>query len=427
MTVGLRLLLIAPYCNRADVGEAWSTYQWVSRLAVEHDVTVLTLERGGQEPVARQVPKARVVAWQEVSALRRYERFNAGLKPSYVLFYLRARRWIKRALRSGETFDVAHQVSPLALRYPSPAAGLLQPLVVGPLGGSLATPLGFQSEFGTSPWFVRMRALDAWRFRWDPILRGTYRSADVILGVAPYVRDLLLNIGVRRFEWMSETGIDSLPEARAWRRRGPGELRLLFVGRLVRSKGARDAIRALALLQDLPGITLDLVGDGDDRETCEREVLERGLGSRVRFHGRLSRERVNEFYRIADAFLFPSFREPSGNVVFEAMSYGLPVITADAGGPGFVVDDTCGIRIRPGNPEQYARDLAGAVRRMASERDLVERLGEGARRRVADVALWEAKVLRVTSLYRELKEAEEERVQTRSNLSMPHEPLGNAT
>ena len=46
------------------------------------------------------------------------------LKPGYISFYMQARRWIKNSLQSGDTFDVAHQVTPASLRYPSPAAGL---------------------------------------------------------------------------------------------------------------------------------------------------------------------------------------------------------------------------------------------------------------------------------------------------------------
>ena len=42
------------------------------------------------------------------------------LKPGYVPFYFRARRWIRQALARGERFDLAHQPVPVAMRYPSP-------------------------------------------------------------------------------------------------------------------------------------------------------------------------------------------------------------------------------------------------------------------------------------------------------------------
>ena len=130
-------------------------------------------------------------------------------------------------------------------------------------------------------------------------------------------------------------------------------------------------------------LSLDIVGDGCDRGACEALARQLGLGQRVRFHGWLPRERIDAFYRDADVFVFPSYREPGGNVTFEAMGHGLPLVVSDRGGPGTVVDETCGIRVHPDSPDQYAQDLASAVGRLVREPALRLALGQGARRRVA--------------------------------------------
>ena len=49
------------------------------------------------------------------------------------------------------------------------------------------------------------------RLRRDPSLRRTYQQAGCVLGIAPYVRDRLAGVGLRRFEVMSETGLVALP------------------------------------------------------------------------------------------------------------------------------------------------------------------------------------------------------------------------
>ncbi len=123
-----RLLLITSACDREDVGEAWSGFQWVSRLAARHDVTLLTMHRRDRTPPSRQISNARVVEWRDAKLLARQERINSMLKPGWIPFYCGARRWIRDALARGEHFDLAHQLLPLALRYPSPAAGLGIPL-----------------------------------------------------------------------------------------------------------------------------------------------------------------------------------------------------------------------------------------------------------------------------------------------------------
>ena len=394
----LKLLLIAPTCDGDDIGEAWVGHQWVRRLSARHEVTLLTYYKRGSRPAAQQLPGARVIEWAEPPGLGRAERLNSLLKPGYVPFYFRARRWIRAALARGERFDLAHQPVPVAMRYPCPAAGLGLPYLMGPVGGSLESPPAFAAEEGTAPWYVGLRRLDALRLRRDRPLRRTYEQADCVIGIAPYVQDFLGGLALRRFEVMSETGIDELVPLVDRAGRGADPVRLLFVGRLVRTKGARDAIRAVGLATGVP-VTLDIVGDGPDRAACEALSAELGLTGRVRFHGRLPREQVASCYRAADIFLFPSYREPGGNVVFEAMAHGLPLIVSDLGGPGNVVDESCGLRLHPVTPESYARNLAGAVGKLAADPRLRAELGAGARRRVADVALWDNKVLHLESLY----------------------------
>src|ERR1035437_9289704 len=165
----VRLLLVAPTCDADDVGEAWVAYQWASRLAEEHEVTLLTYFKRGRQPAGEQLRGLRVIEWQEPPLIGRAERLNSMLKPAYIPFYLRTRRWIRRAQANRETFDIAHQVTPVATRYPSPAAGFSFPLAAGPVGGRLPDPPGFKGE-DTSPCVVGLRSLDGFRLRHDPIL-----------------------------------------------------------------------------------------------------------------------------------------------------------------------------------------------------------------------------------------------------------------
>ncbi|MCL3817852.1 glycosyltransferase family 4 protein [Aeromicrobium wangtongii] len=391
----LRLLLVAPTIDGTDVGESWVAHQWASHLSERFDTTVLTYRKRGRPSAAAQLPRARVVEWLEPRGLGRAERLNSLAKPGYVPFYLRARRWIREALARGERFDIGHQPLPVAMRYPSPLAGLGIPYVLGPVGGSLDSPAGFE-DGDTAPWYVGLRRADAWRLQHDRLLRRTYEDAAVVLGIAPYVGDALRAVPVRDLRFLAETALDVLPDRRPVPH-GP-TVHLLFVGRLVRTKGAREAIRAMAMLRE-HDVVLDVVGDGFDRAECERLVAELDLGGSVRFHGSRSRSEVEQFYRSADVFVFPSFREPGGNVVFEAMGHHLPVVTCDRGGPGAAVDDTCGIRVPVQSPDQLVRDLADAITTLVADPHLRSSMGDAARARVERIGLWPAKVDQISQLY----------------------------
>ncbi|MFD2797238.1 glycosyltransferase family 4 protein [Promicromonospora vindobonensis] len=394
------VLLVAPACDGEDVGESWLAYQWAHLLSQRFHVTLLSTYKKGHVPPSRQLPAVRVVEWAEPPLVHRAERLNSLLQPAYVPFYVRARRYVRRRLAAGDRFDVAHQVTPVALRYPSPVVGLGVPLVVGPVGGSLESPPAFALEEGATPWYQRLRGLDRFRLRRDPLLRATYEGADCVVGIAPYVRELLGDLRLRRFEELGDVAVHAVPPLND-RSGRPGPVRLLHVGRLVRTKGARDVIRAMTLLRDLP-VVLDVVGDGPDRAACADLVRDLGLEDRVLVHGAVSRAEVDHFYERADVFVFPSYREPGGAVVLEAMAHGLPLVVCGRGGPGANVSDACAVRLPAESPAQLARDVATAVRRLVTDPGLRLRMGDAAREHVAATHLWDRRIERMTDLYEQV-------------------------
>ncbi len=126
----------------------------------------------------------------------------------------------------------------------------------------------------------------------------------------------------------------------------------------MRTKGLRDAVRALGHLADLPHAVLTSAGEGEEIDLCREEARRLGVADRVRFLGRIPRAQVEELYREADLFLFPSFREPAGNVLYEAQRWGLPCIAADRGGPAFIVDDEDVMHVPVTDPETYPQETS---------------------------------------------------------------------
>lgn len=398
------VVLLAYRCAADDVGESRSNFEWACRLSDHCELTVLHARRKGERSLSHELRGARVIHWNDVGlphGTRALERIDSMAKPGHFVFFARARHWLKTTLRRGERIDVIHQLGPLAPRFSCAALGLGVPYMIGPVAGSLPTPAGFRDET-SEPWYQRARAVDALRYRFDPLLRSSYRNAAVVIGAGAYVRDVLRDLPMRRFTAIAETAAPPVSSRSSPTRRAPGAARLLFVGRLIRTKGARDAIRALAHLADRPAIELDIVGEGPDRAACEREAQQIGVAGRVRFHGRVPRAEVDAFYAAADIFVFPSFREPSGNVVYEALAHGLPSIVADRGGPAEVIDDTCGRRVEPTDPATYAGGLAHAIRELADDPGLRQRLSDECRVRAATCESFDARIRRVVELYHEV-------------------------
>jgi len=122
-----------------------------------------------------------------------------------------------------------------------------------------------------------------------------------------------------------------------WRRFvcAPGEplpardpLALLFLARLVPTKGLDDALRALALVRAAgKAVTLDVVGDGPSRAGAEALARDLGLGAAVRFHGQVPEADTARFYATSGALVLPTEREGFSMTIFQAVAAGLPVLT----------------------------------------------------------------------------------------------------
>lgn len=399
----LRVLVIAPSLDGNDLSEPEWAFRWVEALSRRADVTVLASSRVRAEPLEQQLPNARVVTWPELRWLyQKFERFNAMAKPGLPLFVMQCRKWIREALERGETFDVGHQILPQGMRHVSAFASFDIPYVIGPLGGGLKTPPAFEEEVNaTRSLSARLRDFDDFRLRHDQALRRTYQRASLVLGVAPYVQDRLNGIELKRFHALPERGYGEFAPERD-RQQAIGQLTLFHAGRDIRTKALRDTIRALSHLRDMPGIRLVSAGDGEDLAACKAEAKALGVADRIKFLGRIPRGAVEQHYEAADVFCFPSFREPMGGVFFEAMAHGLPIVAAANGGPDFLIDDSCGIKVPITDPDCFSRGIADAIRTLAMDPELRVRLGAGSRARLKSFGSWDDKADLMLTFYQDI-------------------------
>jgi glycosyltransferase involved in cell wall biosynthesis len=106
-------------------------------------------------------------------------------------------------------------------------------------------------------------------------------------------------------------------------------LRLLFVARLIQTKGLFETIDAVSDLSDKNfHIVLDILGDGEIRKEAENRAKELNGADAINFHGHVSEETVEKFYRNSDLLIFPTYHhEGFPMVIFNAMANGLPIIT----------------------------------------------------------------------------------------------------
>lgn len=222
-------------------------------------------------------------------------------------------------------------------------------------------------------------------------LAAKVRSADAIACISLFCRDALLSLqpdptgDLAAKMHLVRMSVDaqhypSAGELRA--QRVAGDLRILFVGRLVPEKGPDVLVEAVRLLATGgTAVEVRIVGEGPLRGELQRLVSRAGLDDRVHLLGAVGQDELPDLYEWADVFCLPSFAEGVPAVLMEAMSSELPVVTTRiAGIPELVGDGVEGLLVEPGRPEE----LAEALRGLAGGAGWRSELGAAGRRRVLE-------------------------------------------
>jgi glycosyltransferase involved in cell wall biosynthesis len=149
--------------------------------------------------------------------------------------------------------------------------------------------------------------------------------------------------------------------------------RIVFVGRL---KAYKNVEALFDVIEALPGVALDVVGEGDHRPDLEQEIERRGLGDRVVMHGYVDQARKTELYGRAWVNMTASQSEGWSLAVIEAAMCATPTVAMAVGGlTESVVDGETGL---------LARNRAGLTvqaQRLIEDHELRERMGDAAERR----------------------------------------------
>ena len=168
-------------------------------------------------------------------------------------------------------------------------------------------------------------------------------------------------------------------------------LALGVVGQITPWKGQDEAVRAVGLLAARrPELRLLIAGEAkfvsagtrfDNRaylRQIERSIAERDLDGRVALLG--ERDDVPQLMRALDALLVPSWEEPFGRVVVEAMALGVPVLATSVGGPAELIrDGVDGLLLPPRNPSAWAE----AIERICADESMRRALGQAGRARAS--------------------------------------------
>ena len=247
-----------------------------------------------------------------------------------------------------------------------------------------ALALSMSTELAKPP-LLASRRVD-FRLRGNSLSRWKYRQVDCFVCASEAIRQILVADGVpeRRAVTVHE-GIDlervaAAPPAKLheelWL---PHEAPLVGnVAALVPHKGQRHLIESATLVvRQVPDARFIIAGEGELRESLERQIKEHRLEKHVHLAG--FRPDVLSLHKAFDIFVMSSVTEGLGTSLLDAMAAGKPVVATSTGGiPEVVADGETGTLVPPRDHQA----MASAIVRLLNDADLRARMGAAGLRRV---------------------------------------------
>jgi len=412
-----KIVLAAYQCGPGLGSVSQIGWEWYSRLAQEHEVTLVTHVRNRDALAAAgaPLPGSRVIhvdtewfagpLYRLARRLFPYSEHSVFMLSSldYFLFDFLAWRTLAAEARRGARWSLVHRVTPITLAAPSWLGRLGIPVVLGPLNCGLGTPRGFDAVLRRdSVWLTRLRGIG----QVAAALSGATRHAARILTATSATLACVPARHRVRCRTMVENGVDlERFRATAWPQ-APGPdapLRVLFVGRLVPFKGLGMLLDAAArLLRGGQPVEVTVVGSGPMAQAWQEQAAALGIAPSVRFTGALPAPQVAAEMARCHVFCLPSVRESGGAVLLEAMACARPVIAVGFGGPAEIVDDEVGRLVAADSPEQVTADLAQALADVCRDPQRWSLCGSAGRRRAERHYSWPAKVAGAKAIYDEV-------------------------
>lgn len=219
--------------------------------------------------------------------------------------------------------------------------------------------------------------------------------ANEVVVPSDYLAAVFARFGIRAHAIFNFVDVERIP----YRRRTQLAPRVLTNRNLEPMYNVACALRAFARIQaGRPEATLVVAGFGSQRVALEALAAELGLRS-VSFVGRVPAEEMGARYAEADLFLNASNIDNMPLSILDAFAAGVPVVTTDAGGiPWMVEDGRTGLIV----PRDDADALAAAALRLLGDAALATRIGDGGRAECLARYVWPVVGQQWVDLYRGL-------------------------
>lgn len=384
MNILISAYSVSPYSG-SESGVAWN---FIQELAKDHTLFILTRTKNKQD-LEKAIPsldfKDRLFFFYfDIPFFCKLYKVATVSEHIYYFLWQTGIPLIAKDIIESYKIDIIHHVTLGAFRTPSLLAFFNKPFIFGPIGGGENYPFAIKKSFP-----IKFILLELFRdiinklFIFNPLLLYTFKRSTLIvcrtrqtLNLIPkrFHHKCIIEIGISASD--SATNVPFYSGINSFNGKTP--LRILYAGRPIYWKGLHLVIQAYSqVIQKYADIEFNVSGPGSN-EWAKTVAAKHGVLNKINWLGKVDKPTLVQLYQTSDILTFPSLREAGGVVAIEALSYSLPVLCLDLGGPCQIVNNEWGIVVETQHKTQSAlvKDIAGKILEFYHARDKLKRMKE---------------------------------------------------
>ena len=404
MSKKYNILISANHCAPGQGSEHGVGWNFVSRLAKYHNITLIT----NQHAYFNELSEAASELGIKVYAIKQHIKFKGWVKLIPFIYYSEYRWWQYRVYKkAGQLhkeckFDLMHQITNITFREPGYLWKLKIPFVWGPVVALGHDKPKFLKMYGFAEGLKMILRHISFRIQYafPGRIKKALKASSLCLPVCEDTLQILKKLSPgSNFHIMPETAaidenITDTPNKRDYY---AFKIYLLWASRLDPSKGIMLLLQAISrTLSYNMRYELLIAGDGPQKKEmidfCRRNYID------YRYFGQVSYDKMQELYSTAHLFFITSMMDATTSILYEAMSKGLPIIALEHLSFGEKVDDSFGRKIKVKSVEQITHDIALAIIQYRQDEEMRYKAAENAIKQARENS-WNTRIERLNTLY----------------------------
>jgi len=397
-----KILIIAYACEPNKTSEPGVGWNLGNHISKTYNTTILT-RANNRSSIELEKESNIVFLYYDLPSFFTFlkKKLPLGTQLYYILWQWGAYFFAAKQIRNNSlAIDLVHHLN-FAISWVSPPNYLLKkPFVWGPIGGGDTVPMRFLKKMRIKAILQELVYISINQISRISIFSFfTRKNANVVLFRTQSSENAFPKRKNTIYQTISETAMTSINHNFKVKNYDKN-IKAMCVGRMSYWKGYIYAVKGFHNFLKAGGTgTLELFGEGNERDSIKRYINTHNLGNSIFIRGFVNNIEIKRKMVESNVLIHPSFREGGSWSIMEAMSYGLPVICLDTSGPKDMVTKKCGMLISLKSTQSISEQISDGLLELSGNKEMYLELSSNAQKRILKEYTWNRRREQISQVY----------------------------